>query len=250
MIPKIELSEVSKHFGDTPAVDNLTLTVGPGEVFAFLGPNGAGKTTTIRMIVGLLRPSSGKVTVDGQDPAVDGSPVKQILAYVPDEPFLYEKLTGRDLLQFTAQIHRISITAQAFAKKMEYLSQLLGLGDWLDDLTESYSHGMKQRVVLTAAMLHEPKVLVIDEPTVGLDPAAVRRLQILLRQLAEQGATVFLSTHSLNIAEAVAHRVGIIDHGRLITAGTIQQLAAIQGVERATLEQIFFNLTAEDEQDQ
>jgi len=247
MQPTVELVNVSKDYGDKRAVSDLTLTIGPGEIFAFLGPNGAGKTTTIRMIVGLLRPTTGKVIVAGHDPALDGSPAKRVLAYVPDQPFLYDKLTGRELLQFAARMHGLAHNDGEYAERMDRLSQVLGLGEWLDDLSEGYSHGMKQRVVLAAALLHDPKLLVVDEPTVGLDPMSTRRLQLLFRQLAAEGSTVFLSTHSLPIAESVADRVGIIDHGRLVAVGTLDELAIKQGAERITLEQIFFRMTTEDE---
>src|SRR5919199_1186841 len=218
----IRLDKVTKTYGVKTAVHELSLEVGAGELFAFLGPNGAGKTTTIKMIVGLLFPTSGAVQVGGYDMRREGDRARQLLSYVPDLPFLYEKLTGREFLQFIADMY--GLPPDHARARIAHVIELFGLEDFVDDLTERYSHGMRQRTVFAAALVHQPKVLIVDEPTVGLDPRSVRLLKDLLRQEAARGTTVFLSTHSLDIAEELAHRIGIVDHGRLISCGTLEAL--------------------------
>lgn len=241
----ITLSGVTKSYGRTVAVRDLTLDVERGTLFAFLGPNGAGKTTTIKMMAGLLRPDSGSVHVAGCEIGSNGLAAKAKLAYVPDQPFMYEKLTGREFLFFVAELYRIPTARRD--RLLESLTRRLDLGEFLDQLTESYSHGMKQRVVLAAALLHEPVVLVIDEPMVGLDPRAIRTVKNLFREHTAGGGTVFMSTHTLDIAEAVADRIGIIHHGELIAIGTLAQLRA-EARHHQSLEEIFLQLTeVEDE---
>jgi ABC-2 type transport system ATP-binding protein len=238
----IELHEVSKRYGSTLAVDRLSLSLAPGELFAFLGPNGAGKTTTIKMITGLLFPTSGTVRVGGFDMQGEGDRARQLISYVPDQPYLYEKLTGREFLQFIADMY--GMARDDARRRMAEVIGLFELKDFVDDLTERYSHGMRQRTVFAAALLHRPKVLIVDEPTVGLDPRSVRLLKDLLREEARGGTTVFLSTHSLDIAQELAHRIGIVEHGRLIGCGTLDALrhqAELQG----TLEDVFLKLTEE-----
>jgi ABC-2 type transport system ATP-binding protein len=240
----IELEQVSKSYGTKPAVKDLSLRVEQGELFAFLGPNGAGKTTTIKMICGLLFPGAGTVRVGGFDIQAQGEQARQLLSYVPDQPYLYEKLTGREFLQFIADMYRLA-PAHA-ARRADEVIDLFGLEEFVDDLTERYSHGMRQRTVFAAALLHEPQVLVVDEPTVGLDPRSVRLLKDVLRRLSDGGTTVFLSTHSLDIAQELAQRIGIIDHGRLIGCGTLDGLrrqAAVDG----SLEDVFLTLTEEED---
>jgi ABC-2 type transport system ATP-binding protein len=238
----IELSDVTKTFGAKTAVDRLSLRVEAGELFAFLGPNGAGKTTTLKLICGLLFPTAGTVRVASFDLQRDGDKARQIISYVPDQPYLYEKLTGREFLQFIADMYGLE-RGQA-RRRMEELISTFSLADFVDDLTESYSHGMKQRTVFAAALLHEPKVLIVDEPTVGLDPHGVRLLKDLLRQEADRGVTVFLSTHSLDVAQQLAGRIGIVERGRLISCGPLEALrkqAALDG----SLEDVFLKLTQE-----
>ncbi len=240
----IELHEVTKRYGTKVAVDRLTLRIEPGEVFAFLGPNGAGKTTTIKLICGLLFPTSGTVRVGGHDLITHGEQARQLLSYVPDQPFLYEKLTGREFLHFIADMY--GLARQHARKRIAEVINLFGLAEFVDDLTERYSHGMRQRTVFAAALLHEPRVLIADEPTVGLDPRSVRLLKDLLRQVARGGASVFLSTHSLDIAQELADRIGIMDRGRLISCGNLDSLrrqAALDG----SLEHVFLKLTEETE---
>src|SRR5438128_5017922 len=202
----IELNEVSKRYGTKLAVDRLSLTVPAGELFAFLGPNGAGKTTTIKMLCGLLFPTSGVVRVAGFDLQADGDQARQLIAFVPDTPFLYEKLTGREFLQFIADMYGMS--PEHGRRRIEAMIELFRLGTFVDDLTERYSHGMRQRTVFAGALLHEPKVLIVDEPTVGLDPKSIRLLKDLLRREADGGTTIFLSTHSLDVAQQLADRIG------------------------------------------
>ena len=240
----IEITEVTKRYGNFTAVDALTLHIGEGELFAFLGPNGAGKTTTIKMIAGLLLPDRGRVRVCGHAMGRDGRLAKAQLAYVPDQPFLYEKLTGREFLEFVGQMYGLARdTMQAHIGR---LSDRLEMGGFLDQLTESYSHGMKQRAVLAAALLHDPRVLVIDEPMVGLDPRTVRTVKNLMGELIGGGGTVFMSTHTLEVAEAVADRIGIIHHGRLVVVGTLDELRA-RAAESDSLEDIFLTLTADED---
>src|SRR5437764_6593326 len=189
----IDLVDVTKRYGTKLAVDRLTLAVPAGQLFAFLGPNGAGKTTTIKLLCGLLFPTTGTVRVGGYDLQDQGDLARQLISYVPDQPYLYEKLTGREFLQFIADMCRMP--REVAQPRMDEMIATFDLGDFVDDLTERYSHGMKQRTVFAAALLHQPKVLIVDEPTVGLDPKNVRLLKNLLRREVQGGATVFLSTH-------------------------------------------------------
>lgn len=241
--PAIEISGVTKRFGNFTAVDNLSLQIARGELFAFLGPNGAGKTTTIKMISGLLAADAGTVKVCGHPMGRDGRAAKAQLAYVPDQPFLYEKLTGREFLEFVAQMYGL---APDFAEqRARMLAHRLEMDSFLDQLTESYSHGMKQRTVLAAALLHQPTVLVIDEPLIGLDPKTVRTVKDLMKEMTQAGQTIFMSTHTLEVAESLADRIGIIRHGRLMAVGTLEDLrrGASPG---SSLEEIFLTLTADD----
>src|SRR6059036_3731923 len=207
----IRLDGVSKAYGTKVAVEALDLDIPAGELFAFLGPNGAGKTTTIKMMCGLLFPTAGRVLIGGHDLQRDGDRARPLLSYVPDQPFLYEKLTGREFLQFTAEMYGL---ADEHARgRIAEMIELFDLGEFVDDLTERYSHGMRQRTVFASALVHEPRVLIVDEPTVGLDPYSVRQLKDLLRRQADQGTTVFLSSHSLDVVEELADRIAIVDHG-------------------------------------
>jgi len=240
MTSVIRLDNVSKSFGRKRAVCGLSLDIPDGQLFAFLGPNGAGKTTTIRMICGLLNPTDGTVDVCGYRMANDGLKAKAQIAYVPDQPFLYDKLTGREFLAFVARMY--GIDDQQRDRRVAQLTERLEAHDFLDHLTESYSHGMKQKVVITAALLHDPRVLVIDEPMVGLDPRTVRTVKDLFVERTRRGQTVFMSTHTLDIAEALADRIGIINHGRLIALGTLADLRR-QARNQQGLEDIFLELT-------
>ncbi len=239
----IEISHLTKRFGAKAAVSDVSLRVEPGELYAFLGPNGAGKTTTIKVIAGLLRPTSGAVRVGGFDVHADGVNARRLLSYVPDQPFLYEKLSGREFLQFVGNLYGMDPAASR--ERIAELSERFDTASYLDDLAESYSHGMRQRVVLSAALMHDPKVFVVDEPMVGLDPRSARLVKDALRELADGGASVFMSTHTLSVAEEVAARVGIIHHGRLIAEGTVDELRLL-GHTSSRLEDIFLTLTREE----
>ena len=238
----IDLDEVTKLYGVKMAVDRLSLKIQAGELFAFLGPNGAGKTTTIKLMCGLLFPTSGTVRIGGLDMNRDGDRARQMISYVPDQPYLYEKLTGREFLQFIADMY--GLARAPGQRRIHEMIELFSLDDFVDDLTERYSHGMRQRTVFAAALLHEPQVLIVDEPTVGLDPKSVRLLKDLLRREAGRGATVFLSTHSLDIAQQLADRIGIVEHGRLISCGTLDALRKQASLD-GSLEDVFLKLTEE-----
>ena len=238
--PLIETRHLVKRYGDKIAVDDVTLEVQAGEIYGFLGPNGAGKTTTIKVVVGLLQPSAGEVLVAGWDVQKDPLQAKAASGYVPDEPMLYPKLSGRELLRFVGDLYGID-SAQV-DRRMEELLRLFDLTSAADDTIDSYSHGMRQKASLAAALVHDPKVLALDEPTVGLDPRSARLIKDILRQLADRGAAVFLSTHILEIAENMCDRIGIINQGRLIAAGTMAELRAL-GQGQSRLEDIFLSLT-------
>ncbi|KPK65528.1 MAG: ABC transporter [Planctomycetes bacterium SM23_32] len=238
----IKLEGLVKRFGDMVAVNGLTLEVPRGELFVFLGPNGAGKTTTIKLIVGLLRPTAGRVLLNGHDIQREPIAARSMLSYVPDQPFLYDKLTGREFLHFIGSVY--GMTRQQIRDKTAYLSELFEVGDFLDELGQTYSHGMKQRVVVSAALLHEPRVLVIDEPMVGLDPKGANTLKAVLRQLVAEGVAVFMSTHTLAVAEETADRVGIIREGSLIALGSLDEIYRTARTDRR-LEEAFLRLTDE-----
>jgi ABC-2 type transport system ATP-binding protein len=238
----IDLRDVTKKYGAKTAVNGLSLQVEAGELFAFLGPNGAGKTTTIKLMCGLLFPSAGTIRIAGYDMQQDGDRARQMISYVPDQPYLYEKLTGREFLQFIADMY--GLPRDHGRRRIGDMIALFGLGDFVDDLTERYSHGMRQRTVFASALLHQPQVLIVDEPTVGLDPRSVRLLKDLLREEVSRGGTVFLSTHSLDIAEEVADRIGIVENGRLISCGTLESLR-IQASHNGSLEDVFLKITEE-----
>jgi ABC-2 type transport system ATP-binding protein len=238
--PLIETRQLVKRYGEKAAVDGVSLEVHGGEIFGFLGPNGAGKTTTIKVIVGLLQPTSGTVRVGGHDVQKEPLQAKASSGYVPDEPHLYPKLTGRELLRFVGDLY--GVTGEQVERRIDELLRLFDLTPAADDTIDSYSHGMRQKTALAAALVHDPKVLVLDEPTVGLDPKSARLIKDLLRQMAERGAAVFLSTHILEIAENMCDRIGIINQGRLIASGTMAELRAL-GKGESSLEDIFLSLT-------
>ncbi len=239
----IELVNLTKCYGKTNAVEKLNLTVPDGELFGFIGPNGAGKTTTIHMIGGLLAPTAGQVIIDGVDIASDPVGVKRKIGLIPDRPFLYEKLTGIEFLQFTADLFELN--QPDFENKSREWLNLFGLWDRANELIEAYSHGMKQRLIMSAALLHDPRLLIVDEPMVGLDPRGIKMVRNLFRRLAETGVTVFMSTHTLSLAEEICDRIGIINNGRLIATGTIAELQSAARLGQANLEQAFLELTQE-----
>ena len=238
----IELRGVTKLFGTKKAVNGLDLTVTAGELYAFLGPNGAGKTTTIKMVCGLLKPTSGTVRVGGF-PA-DAQEARQVVAYVPDQPYLYEKLTGREFLRFVAEMY--GIERKAAVRKMNELIDVFEMADYVDDLCENYSHGMKQRVVFAAALVHSPKVLIVDEPLVGLDPRSARIVKDLFVAQARSGVAVLMSTHLLSIAEELADTIGIIDRGRMLDHGPLAEVRERAQMMHGPLEDLFLKLTGGD----
>ena len=240
----IHFADVARSYDGKVAVDGLTLQVRGGELFALLGPNGAGKTTTLKMLVGLLRPDRGELQVCGHDVVGDPRQAARAIGYVPDEPFLYDKLTGREFLTFTAEMR--GLDRAAARRRIERETARFRLAPFLDDLTETYSHGMKQRVVFASAALHDPPVLVIDEPMVGLDPWSVRIVKDLLREAAAAGRTVFMSTHTLSVAEEISDRIGIFHRGRLHFLGTVDELRRARRSHDASLEALFLELTEEE----
>jgi len=237
----IELKNLTKRFGKIVAVHGLNLTVSEGEIFGFIGPNGAGKTTTLRMMGGILAPTEGTVIIDGIDMANEPEKAKERIGFIPDRPFLYEKLTGIEFLRFTADLYGIG--GGEFKEKAERTLKRFSLDHWADELIESYSHGMKQRLIISAAILHDPKVIVVDEPMVGLDPAGIRMVKSLFRNLAQKGITIFMSTHTLGVAEDVCDRIGIIHKGLLIATGTIEELMSRAQIREGDLEEVFMILT-------
>jgi len=236
----IEAIHLTRHFGGVVAVDDLNLSVNRGELFCFLGPNGAGKTTTIKMLCGLLRPTAGSVRIAGMDLETDGRAIRQITGYVPDLPFLYDRLTTQEFLTFCGELYRVE--RGRLGVRTEALIDQFDLGKERDLLIRHLSHGMRQRLVYASALLHEPKVLFVDEPFVGLDPYSIRMITRLLKRKAREGMTVFLTTHILALAEEMADRVGVISQGRLAGVGTVPELIR-QGGVAGGLEEAFLSLT-------
>lgn len=240
----IKISHLVKDFGRIRAVNDLTLTVGRGEFFGFLGPNGAGKTTTIKMMAGLLRPSAGSITLSGIELSRDGTAARRVSAYIPDKPFIYEKLTGREFLGFIGNLW--GMERAKIDEKIRAVSEMFSMGGWLDDFIEGYSHGMKQKTVMAQALLHDPEIIIVDEPMVGLDPRSIKLVGDVFTDLSRKGTTIFMSTHTLAHAEQMCDRIGIINRGTLVAAGTIEDLMAAARTNRRDLEDIFFTLTEEN----
>lgn len=234
----IRLENVTKSFGDTVAVDNLSLQIGPGECFAFLGPNGAGKTTTIKLITGLLRPASGRIYIAGEEL---NTASKKYIGYIPDVPYLYDKLTGYEFLEFTARLFEMQ--HDGIYARIKELVSMFGITQYQHQLIEDYSHGAKQRLVICAALIHDPMIIVVDEPMVALDPGGIRLVKDVFRDRVRNGVTIFMSTHTLSIAEELAGRIGIIHRGKLKALGTRQELASIAKTQE--MEEIFLELTHE-----
>ena len=237
----IELTQITKKYGDHPAVNNLNLSVPKGEIFGFIGPNGAGKTTTIKIMGGVLQPSHGNVRICGINMKADPENAKGKIGYIPDRPYLYEKLTGMEFLQFTADLY--GINGNGFLPRAEEELERFSLLDWSDELIESYSHGMRQRLIFAAALLHDPEVIIVDEPMVGLDPMAIKMVKDLFQRLSKRGVTVFMSTHTLKVAEDICDRIGIINRGNLIGTGTTADLQQLAQTSDSDLEAVFLNLT-------
>jgi ABC-2 type transport system ATP-binding protein len=238
---RIHVQHLTKRYGEKVAVNDISFEVKSGEVFGFLGPNGAGKTTTIKIMVGLMKPTQGVVKVAGYDIVSQPIQAKAASGYVPDTPNLYAKLTGRELLSFVGELYNLE--RGQVSRRIDELLRMFDLTEAADHTIDSYSHGMQQKTALAAALMHDPKVLVLDEPTVGLDPKSARLIKDILRQMAERGAAVFLSTHILEIAERMCDRIGIINKGELIAVGTMDELRRLGQAGEASLEDIFLNLT-------
>ncbi len=239
----IKLINLTKKYGSLTAVNGINLDIGRGEVFGFLGPNGAGKTTTIKMMSGLLQPTSGSALIGGFDVQKDPLKAKLITGFIPDRPFLYEKLTAWEFMDFVARLYEMENPAARISELLE----LFGLSDWKNELVENFSHGMKQRLVMASALLHNPKVLVVDEPMVGLDPRGARLVKNIFRDLTGQGVTVFMSTHTLEIVEQMCTRVAIINKGGIIAQGSVDELGRLARMPDSHLEPIFLRLTGGDE---
>jgi ABC-2 type transport system ATP-binding protein len=241
MSESLKILHLTKRFGSFAAVDDVSLTVGPGEIFGFLGPNGAGKTTTIKMIAGLLKPDHGSIHINGHDLAQEPGLCKQATGYIPDRPFLYEKLTGMEFLQFMAGLYQVP--EPRFREASARFLELFRLTDWQHHLIESYSHGMRQKLIITAALLHNPSLIIVDEPMVGLDPQSARLVKELFKERARSGTSIFLSTHSLEIAEELCDLIAIIQNGRIRCLGDLESLRKEAKLEDSDLEAIFLELT-------
>ncbi|NMA92249.1 MAG: ABC transporter ATP-binding protein [Firmicutes bacterium] len=241
----IKTEGLTKKFGSVLAVNNLNLEIKGGEIYGFLGPNGSGKTTTIRMLAGLLEPSAGRAFICGHDTVQEASPAKALTALVPDQPRLYGKLTAREFLALIAALYRMP--PRVSRERADQLLALFELTGRADELLEGYSHGMRQKVVLAAALIHRPRVLLMDEPTVGLDPRSARLLKDVLQEMARLGAAIFISTHILEIAERLCHRVGILKEGQLIAQGSPAELRQEAKHAGESLEDVFLDLTASAE---
>ncbi len=237
----IRLEGLTKRFGSFTAVDCIDLHVPRGELFGFLGPNGAGKTTTLRMIAGILRPSAGRVWIGGEDLLAQPMAAKSRLGFIPDRPFIYEKLTGAEFLRFVAGLFGHD------GKKVEYrineLLDLFELSVWKDELVESYSHGMRQKLIISSALIHRPECIVVDEPMVGLDPKGARLLKDIFRGFVDRNGTVLMSTHTLEVAEAMCDRIGIIQEGKIVACGSMDELRRQTAAGDVSLEELFLKLT-------
>lgn len=240
----IKLANLTKKYSDIIAVDNLNLHIRKGEIFGFIGPNGAGKTTTIKMLGGILEPTSGRIEICGIDIKDEPESAKRKIGFIPDRPYLYEKLTGMEFLKFTADLYNVD--EAVFEKESQDSLNMFSLSAWSDELIESYSHGMKQRLIMAAALLHSPDVIVVDEPMVGLDPLAIKMVKELFIRLAAEGVTIFMSTHTLKVAEEVCDRIGIIHKGSMIATGTISDLKDKAQFVEADLEEVFIKLIMEE----
>ena len=237
----IRLESLTKTYGKFVAVDNIDLHVQRGTMFGFVGPNGAGKTTTLRIIAGIMRPTAGRIWLGGDDVVADPMAAKARLGFIPDRPFLYEKLTGAEFLRFVAGLYRQD--GKVVEKRIDELLDVFELSRWKHELIESYSHGMRQKLIISSALIHRPECIVVDEPMVGLDPKAARLLKDILRQFVDRGGTVLMSTHTLDIAETMCDKIAIIQAGKIVAQGTMAELREQTAAGDASLEELFLKLT-------
>ena len=241
-MPRLVIKNLKKKFNNTWALAGLNLQLNKGEIFVLLGPNGAGKTTTLKLIAGLLRPTEGEIFVEGINLSQDPIKAKSFLGYVPDEPFIYNKLTGREFINFVAAIYKVA--RNEYEARLATLMETFDIGPWIDELSESYSHGMKQRVIMCQLLLHDPDLVLIDEPLVGLDPKTSKTVRELFIKLKEDGKTLFISTHTLSFAREIATKIGIINRGQLKFIGDIDELSRISG--KKDIEDIYLKLSEDD----
>jgi ABC-2 type transport system ATP-binding protein len=237
----IEVQDLVKTYGALKAVDGVSLSVAPGEIHGFLGPNGAGKTTTIRMVAGLLKPTAGRITINGHDLAREPEAAKSSLGFIPDRPFIYEKLTAGEFLRFHAGLY--GLDGNGVGERSAEVLELFELTRWENELVESFSHGMKQRLVMCAAFLHRPRAVLVDEPMVGLDPRGARLIKDVFRAMSRRGVAILMSTHTLEVAQEMCDRISIILKGRIIARGTVDELRALAGGEDEHLTPVFLKLT-------
>jgi len=235
----IKTFNLTKRFGEITAVDNLNLHIKKGEIFGFIGPNGAGKTTTIKMMVGILAPTKGRVEIDGNDLAKKPLEAKKIIGYIPDEPYVYPLMTGREFLHFVGQIYQVKDKE----KKIKKLLKIFPIESMIDGYFQDFSRGTKQKLAILAALLHQPQILIIDEPILGLDPASSQISKDLLKKFSQKGGTVFISSHTLPVVEEICHQIGIIDQGKLIFKGTIGELKKKLKSKEGKLEELFLKIT-------
>ncbi len=237
----LKIENLSKSFGSFKAVDNISLNIEAGDLYGFLGPNGAGKTTTIKIITGLYSATSGKVFIDGIDISENHIEAKKRIGYIPDQPFIYEKLTGKEFLYFSGGLYQIP--KEKLTKKIEELVDTLNIGEWINKRTEEYSQGMRQRITIASALLHQPRLIVVDEPMVGLDPQSAHIIKNLFKKLTDEGTAIFMSTHSLNVVEEICSKVAIIHKGQIIFNDEIDKLYELREDMDGNIEQIFIQLT-------
>jgi len=237
----IRLEGLTKTYGSFVAVDRIDLDVPKGELFGFLGPNGAGKTTTLRMIAGILRPTAGRIWLGGDDVIAAPLAAKARLGFIPDRPFVYEKLTGAEFLRFVAGLY--GQDGDGVERRIGELLELFELAVWKDELVESYSHGMRQKLIISSALIHRPECIVVDEPMVGLDPKSARLLKEIFRHFVDRGGTVLMSTHTLEIVEAMCDRIAIIQQGKIVARGTMDELRQQTASGNISLEDLFLRLT-------
>jgi ABC-2 type transport system ATP-binding protein len=237
----IRLEGLTKHYGSFVALDHIALHVPRGVLYGCLGPNGAGKTTMLRMIAGILRPTDGRVLIGGDDVQVNPLAAKMRLGFIPDRPFVYDKLTGAEFLRFVAGLY--GQQGETVERRVAELLEVFELSSWKDELIEAYSHGMRQKLIISSALIHRPECIVVDEPMVGLDPKGARLLKDIFRQFVERGGTVLMSTHTLEVAEAMCDQIGILQHGRIVAHGTMAEIRRQHAAGDASLEELFLKLT-------